>query len=83
MHVVHEAHAFGCGFAAVSAISEISGAWPWAVDPKIWPGEIPERVPWISGVLAPADAVVMSAPADDPWRANWCKRHGPKFGGCD
>lgn len=57
--------------------------WPWAVDPKIWPGGIPERVPWISGVLAPADAVVRSAAADDPWRRRWCEKHGPKYGGCD
>ena len=53
--------------------------WPWAVDPKIWPGEIPEHVPWISGVLAPADAVIRSAPADDRWRKRWCDR----YGGCD
>ena len=39
--------------------------WPWAVDPKI--RRHPERVPWIS-VLAPADAVVRSAAADDPWQ---------------
>ena len=26
--------------------------WPWAVDPKIWAGGIPEHVPWIPGVLA-------------------------------
>jgi hypothetical protein len=57
--------------------------WPWAVDVKIWPGEIPEHVPWISGVLAPADAVVRSAPADDPWRRKWCQKHGPTYGGCD
>ena len=56
--------------------------WPWAVETKIWAGGIPERVPWISGVLAPADAVVTSAPADDPWRANWCRKHGPVYGGC-
>jgi len=57
--------------------------WPWAVDRKIWPGEIPEHVPWISGVLAPADAQVVSAPADDQWRKRWCDKHGPKYGGCD
>ena len=27
--------------------------WPWAVDPKIWAGGIPEHVPWISGVPRP------------------------------
>lgn len=57
--------------------------WPWAVEEKIWPGEIPELVPWISGVLAPADAVVSSARADDQWRKRWCDKHGPKYGGCD
>ena len=56
--------------------------WPWAVDPKIWAGGIPEHVPWISGVLAPADAVVRSAPADDQWRKRWCDKHGPTYGGC-
>ena len=56
--------------------------WPWAVDEKIWAGGIPEEVPWISGVLAPEGATVRSAPADDPWRRNWCKRHGAKYGGC-
>lgn len=56
--------------------------WPWAVDPKIWPAEIPEHVPWISGVLAPPEAVVVSARADDPWRRRWCQRHGPTYGGC-
>ena len=46
--------------------------WPWAVDKKIWAGGIPEQVPWISGVLAPADAIIVSAPADDRWRQRWC-----------
>ena len=57
--------------------------WPWAVDKKIWGGGIPEKVPWISGVLAPADATVVSARADDQWRKRWCDKHGPKYGGCD
>lgn len=57
--------------------------WPWAVDVSIWSGDIPERVPWISGVLAPAEAVVKSAPADDPWRRRWCEKHGGAYGGCD
>ena len=57
--------------------------WPWAVDKKIWSGGIPEKVPWISGVLAPADATVVSARADDQWRKRWCDKHGPKYGGCD
>ena len=57
--------------------------WPWAVDENIWPGGIPERVPWISGVLAPPQAVVQSASADDPWRRRWCEKHGQAFGGCD
>lgn len=56
--------------------------WPWAVDTKIWPGEIPQDVPWISGVLAPADAVVSSARADDQWRKRWCDKHGAAYGGC-
>ena len=57
--------------------------WPWAVETRIWPGEIPEEVPWISGVLAPADAVVVSAPADDRWRKRWCDKHSAKYGPCD
>jgi len=57
--------------------------WPWAVDKKIWAGGIPEQVPWISGVLAPADAIIVSAPADDRWRQRWCDKHGAKYGACD
>jgi len=57
--------------------------WPWAVDPKIWPGNIPIHVPWISGVLAPATEVVVSAPADDRWRRRWCDKYGKEYGGCD
>ena len=56
--------------------------WPWAVEPKIWPGGIPKKIPWISGVLAPADAMVTSAPADDGWRKRWCDKHGAEHGGC-
>ena len=51
--------------------------WPWAVSEEIWTGPMPERVPWTSGVLAPADAKIVSAPPDDKWRRRWCERHGP------
>lgn len=57
--------------------------WPWAVDKKIWPGGIPEKVPWISGVLAPEGAQVTSAPADDRWRKRWCDKHAVRYGQCD
>jgi hypothetical protein len=57
--------------------------WPWAVDRKIWPAGIPDEVPWISGVLAPADAIVRSAPADDRWRKRWCDKHSAQYGACD
>ena len=57
--------------------------WPWAVESAIWAEGIPEQIPWISGVLAPADALVTSAPADDPWRKRWCDKHGAEYGGCD
>ena len=57
--------------------------WPWAVDSKIWAGGIPKHVPWISGVLAPADATIVSAPADDRRRQRWCEKHGAKYGACD
>lgn len=51
--------------------------WPWAVKEDIWAGPMPERVPWVSGVLAPPDTQIVSAPPDDTWRAKWCQRHGP------
>ena len=51
--------------------------WPWAVSEEIWPGPMPLYVPWVSGVLAPADAEVVSAPPNDKWRERWCKKHGP------
>ena len=51
--------------------------WPWAVEEKIWPGEMPEKVPWISGVLAPAAARIVSAKPDDKWRERWCNKYGP------
>jgi len=58
-------------------------AWPWPVDVKIWPGEMPVHVPWVSGVLAPADTRVVSAPADDRWRRRWCQKHQADYGPCD
>eukprot|EP00965_Chrysotila_dentata_P251322 6209980-Pleurochrysis_carterae.AAC.3 len=41
--------------------------WPFPVSRLIWPGSVPQLVPWISGVLAPADAMVVSAPSNDRW----------------
>jgi len=58
-------------------------AWPWPVEAKIWPGEMPVHVPWVSGVLAPASERVVSAPADDHWRERWCKKHEAEYGKCD
>jgi len=57
--------------------------WPWAIDKSIWPGEIPESVPWISGVIARAEANIVSAPADDRWRKRWCDKYGSTYGACD
>lgn len=57
--------------------------WPWAVETKIWAGGIPKYIPWISGVLAPADATVQSARADDPWRKRWCDKYEKTYGACD
>ena len=51
--------------------------WPWAVREDVWSGPVPEYIPWTSGVLAPADAVVSSAPPDDQWKRRWCSKHGP------
>ena len=51
--------------------------WPFAVPSRIWPGPVPERIPWTSGVLAPADEIVISAPPNDRWWERWCARHGP------
>jgi hypothetical protein len=58
-------------------------SWPWPVDVKIWPGEIPVHVSWVSGVLAPAGERVVSAPADDRWRRRWCEKHQADYGPCD
>ena len=52
-------------------------SWPFAVSLAVWPGPMPERVPWISGVLAPAGEVVVSGRPNDRWRERWCTRHGP------
>ena len=51
--------------------------WPFAVPSRIWPGPVPERIPWTSGVLAPANEIVISAPPNDRWWERWCARHGP------
>jgi hypothetical protein len=51
--------------------------WPWSVSMNTWPGPMPERIPWVSGVLADAAAQVVSAPPHDRWRHRWCQRHGP------
>ena len=51
--------------------------WPFAVPSRIWSGPVPERIPWTSGVLAPADELVSSAPPNDRWWERWCARHGP------
>ena len=51
--------------------------WPHAVREDVWSGPMPEYVPWTSGVLAPANAVVSSAPPDDQWKRRWCSKHGP------
>ena len=51
--------------------------WPWAVKEEVWPGPMPLNVPWTSGVLAPADAKIVSSEPNDRWRERWCKKHGP------
>ena len=51
--------------------------WPWAVDEKIWQGPMPYHVPWMSGVIAPADQQIVSSPPNDKWRERWCQKHGP------
>ncbi len=51
--------------------------WPWAVKEEVWPGPMPERVPWTSGVLAPAETAIVSSPPQDKWREKWCRKHGP------
>ena len=52
-------------------------SWPFAVPSRIWPGPVPERISWTSGVLAPAEEEVISAPPNDRWWERWCARHGP------
>lgn len=51
--------------------------WPWAVSEEIWKGPMPLQVPWMSGVIAPAEALIVSAPPNDRWRERWCAKHGP------
>ena len=73
-----------------SAAYAVARPFPHAVIDNLFPpsslaalsGEIPEKIPWISGVLAPAGAAIHSAPADDQWRKRWCQKHGPSYGGC-
>lgn len=48
--------------------------WPWRVAPSIWPGSVPRYVPWTSGVIAPADATIISQPTNG-WRRTWCAKH--------
>ena len=52
-------------------------SWPFAVPSRIWPGPVPERISWTSGVLAPAEKEVISASPNDRWWERWCARHGP------
>ena len=58
------------------------GDWPWAVEGRIWPGPMPERVSWTAGVLLPAnDVPVHVDPGDRPdW---WHKFCGGKHGPCE
>lgn len=51
--------------------------WPWAVAEDIWTGPMPKLVPWMSGVVAPPEAQIVSSPPNDKWRERWCKKHGP------
>ena len=51
--------------------------WPFAVAKRTWPGPMPERIPWTSGVLAPAEQAIVSATPNDPWWERFCTRRGP------
>ena len=51
--------------------------WPFAVAKRTWPGPMPERVPWTSGVLAPAEQPIVSATPNDAWWERFCTRRGP------
>ena len=51
--------------------------WPWSVKEEIWSGPMPKEVPWMSGVLAPAETQIVSSPPNDKWRERWCAKHGP------
>jgi len=53
--------------------------WPWAVTEEIWPGEMPARVGWTSGVVGlPAGTEVVSSEPHDNWRRRWCDNHPAK-----
>ena len=51
--------------------------WPWAVEKSLWLGHMPTHIPWTSGVLAPANATIVSAEPNDKWRQRWCTKYGP------
>ena len=53
-------------------------AWPWAVDPRVWPWEPPRRVAWQSGILAPRGARVWQRTVKPDWHDKFCRgKHGP------
>ena len=46
--------------------------WPWAVEEKIWPGEMPEKVPWISGMLSPLHTTNASVTTPPSRHGGYC-----------
>lgn len=56
------------------------GDWPWAVEEKIWPGPMPERVSWTAGVLTTEEQgpPTHQDPQDRPdWWHKFCDALGP------
>jgi hypothetical protein len=48
--------------------------WPWAVSDKVWPGDPPERLTWVSGIVAPIAAPAWKEPKQPGWYHRFCKK---------
>ena len=49
--------------------------WPWAVSESIWPGNAPEKLTWVSGIVAPPGQPAWAEPRQPGWYHRFCKKH--------
>ena len=49
--------------------------WPWAVSEKVWPGPAPDRLQWVSGIVAAREAPAWAEPRQPGWYHRFCKKH--------